>query len=291
MPLLVEDDAETLGMIADLVDDSRVVQTGTGEPGFDLALRSRFDVMVLDRRLPGMDGMAPIRTIRHASISPPVLMPTALGSVADRSPVSMAGSPSPMVHTARPTPAATTRTGTCATRRSSRRSTSKTTARSAPPTPDPSTRSATPNSKPTPSPGPSTRGRLDARNRTPDGCRSHGHTRGAGRGRTHRGLIQRRLVAPFRDVDRAKSLNGHHRFRGVSAQGPRQTDTVCDEPPLSPVRHRGRRPPNGAREQGWIWLSCGYRQSRSTSISLNPVGGVFGLRTPLSMARVFGTSV
>lgn len=83
--LLVEDDAEICGMLAEyLGDDYAVATAGTGEKGLGLALRSRFDVMVIDRRLPGMDGVALIAAIRRAHIRTPVLMLTALGSVRDR---------------------------------------------------------------------------------------------------------------------------------------------------------------------------------------------------------------
>jgi two-component system response regulator QseB len=83
--LLVEDDADIRGMVAEyLGGDYAVTETGTAEQGLELALRSRFAVMVFDRRLPGMDGVALIRAVRRAGIRTPVLMLTALGSVDDR---------------------------------------------------------------------------------------------------------------------------------------------------------------------------------------------------------------
>jgi two-component system OmpR family response regulator len=84
--LLLEDDSETATLVADGLRDRghsvRVVADGR-EAMFAAADRS-FDVVVIDRMLPGMDGMAVLRFMRYAGIDTPVLMITGLARVQDR---------------------------------------------------------------------------------------------------------------------------------------------------------------------------------------------------------------
>ncbi len=54
------------------------------ETGLRRALATRYDVMLVDRRLPGMDGVALVEAVRTAHISTPILLLTALGAVHDR---------------------------------------------------------------------------------------------------------------------------------------------------------------------------------------------------------------
>lgn len=83
--LYVEDDADIAEMTVEVLADAyEVHHARTAEEGLRLALRDRYDAMVIDRRLPGMDGMAFIRAVRTARITTPILMLTALGSVDDR---------------------------------------------------------------------------------------------------------------------------------------------------------------------------------------------------------------
>ena len=55
-----------------------------GAEGFDEALTDAYDVIVLDRMLPSMDGMTILTGLRRQRIDTPVLMLTALGDVPDR---------------------------------------------------------------------------------------------------------------------------------------------------------------------------------------------------------------
>ena len=55
-----------------------------GTTGFDLAGSDTYDLVILDLMLPGMDGIQILTEMREASISTPVLMLTARGSVEDR---------------------------------------------------------------------------------------------------------------------------------------------------------------------------------------------------------------
>jgi two-component system response regulator QseB len=83
--LYVEDDATIAAIAVEVLsEDYDVTHAVTGEQGLELALRHRFDVMVIDRRLPGMSGIDLVRAVRTASIETPVLMLTALGSIDDR---------------------------------------------------------------------------------------------------------------------------------------------------------------------------------------------------------------
>lgn len=83
--LYVEDDAEIAGLVVEVLRDVYEVEWAPdGESGLRAALRGRFDVMVVDRRLPGLDGVELVTAVRRARITTPILMLTALDSVADR---------------------------------------------------------------------------------------------------------------------------------------------------------------------------------------------------------------
>ena len=84
--LLVEDDPDTAGFIANgLREHGHVVDHATnGRDGLFMASGGGHDVMVIDRMLPGMDGLAIVKTIRGAGVTAPVLMLTTLGGINDR---------------------------------------------------------------------------------------------------------------------------------------------------------------------------------------------------------------
>lgn len=54
------------------------------ESGLDLALSGDFDLIILDRLLPGMDGIEICKKVREAKVHTPILMLTAKGQTADR---------------------------------------------------------------------------------------------------------------------------------------------------------------------------------------------------------------
>ncbi|HVT01736.1 MAG TPA: response regulator transcription factor [Patescibacteria group bacterium] len=56
----------------------------TAERGIDLALGEEYDIIVLDRLLPGMEGVEIVKTIRDEQIHTPILLLTAKGQVEDR---------------------------------------------------------------------------------------------------------------------------------------------------------------------------------------------------------------
>ncbi|MEA3412558.1 MAG: response regulator transcription factor [Pseudomonadota bacterium] len=84
--LIVEDDTRTARYIArGLVESGHSeVHTGDGDEGLRLALTNDFHCIVMDRMLPGRDGLAIIRELRQAKRSTPVLILSALGEVDDR---------------------------------------------------------------------------------------------------------------------------------------------------------------------------------------------------------------
>jgi two-component system OmpR family response regulator len=84
--LLVEDDAETHAYVKrGLEQHGHGVDAATsGRDGLFLALGSAYDVMILDRMLPGLDGLAMVKTLRSAGNLTPVLFLTAVSAVGDR---------------------------------------------------------------------------------------------------------------------------------------------------------------------------------------------------------------
>ena len=84
--LIVEDDATTGGYIVrGLREEGNVVDLVTdGQAGLIAATTSAYDVIILDRMLPQVDGLTVLKTMRGAGKTTPVLLLTALGDVEDR---------------------------------------------------------------------------------------------------------------------------------------------------------------------------------------------------------------
>lgn len=84
--LLIEDDAEIAAYLEKgLRQAGHVIDlTASGRDGLFLATTGTYDVMVIDRMLPALDGLTLLRTLRASSIATPVLMLTALGRVEQR---------------------------------------------------------------------------------------------------------------------------------------------------------------------------------------------------------------
>jgi two-component system OmpR family response regulator len=84
--LLIEDDRETANEVtAELVDRGFQVEwAATGIDGLDKARAGNADVMIVDRLLPGLDGLTIIEAVRKDRIRTPVLVLSALGAVDDR---------------------------------------------------------------------------------------------------------------------------------------------------------------------------------------------------------------
>ncbi|WP_297506584.1 response regulator transcription factor [uncultured Caulobacter sp.] len=84
--LLVEDDKEAAAYLRRALSEvgHTLDHAADGRSGLMLAAGEPYDVIVLDRMLPQIDGLAILRTIRSAGVKTPVLLLTALGGIDDR---------------------------------------------------------------------------------------------------------------------------------------------------------------------------------------------------------------
>jgi two-component system OmpR family response regulator len=84
--LIVEDDAETNRFIATGLTEAghQVTSSRDGRDGLFQATSGEFDAIVVDRMLPGLDGLSLVKALRAAGDGTPVLMLTAIGGIADR---------------------------------------------------------------------------------------------------------------------------------------------------------------------------------------------------------------
>src|ERR1700676_3887091 len=84
--LLIEDDRETADEIrAELGHRGFEVDwAANGIEGLDKARSGGAEAMIVDRMLPGMDGLTIIEALRHQGLRTPVLVLSALGAVDDR---------------------------------------------------------------------------------------------------------------------------------------------------------------------------------------------------------------
>lgn len=84
--LLVEDDRELAGMLGELLTDEGYETEAAydGQRGLHLGLTGHYDVLVIDRRLPVLDGLELLRRLRARAVTTRVLVLSALGEVADR---------------------------------------------------------------------------------------------------------------------------------------------------------------------------------------------------------------
>jgi two-component system, OmpR family, response regulator len=84
--LIVEDDERTSGFLAKgLSEAGHVADIITdGRDALSQATHESYDVLVVDRMLPGLDGLSLVRALRASKVSTPVLFLTAVGGVDDR---------------------------------------------------------------------------------------------------------------------------------------------------------------------------------------------------------------
>lgn len=84
--LVIEDDQQAASYLAKgLKEAGNVVDVANdGKEGLYLAGAEHYDVMVVDRMLPGRDGLSLVQVLRAAGNDTPVLFLSALGSVDDR---------------------------------------------------------------------------------------------------------------------------------------------------------------------------------------------------------------
>ncbi|MDB5479277.1 MAG: hypothetical protein JWO83_330 [Caulobacteraceae bacterium] len=84
--LIVEDDLEaSRAMATGLSEKGHQCETAPdGEAGLRAARDGRFDVLVVDRMMPRMDGVTMVETLRSEGVQTPVLFLSALGEIHDR---------------------------------------------------------------------------------------------------------------------------------------------------------------------------------------------------------------
>lgn len=84
--LVVEDDRETGSYLRKALSEAghTVDVAESGREGLFLAAGEAYDVIVLDRMLPQIEGMTVLRTLRASGVRTPVLLLTALGGIDDR---------------------------------------------------------------------------------------------------------------------------------------------------------------------------------------------------------------
>ncbi len=84
--LLVEDDQETRDYVArGLREEGHAVEVAVnGLDGLHQASEVAFDLLIVDRMIPALDGISMVKSLRAAGMTAPVLFLTALGAVADR---------------------------------------------------------------------------------------------------------------------------------------------------------------------------------------------------------------
>ncbi|AZS35747.1 Transcriptional regulatory protein TcrA [Microbacterium lemovicicum] len=83
--LLVEDDPQLGPIMARVLDEVyEVTLIDDGREGLNAAQNDPFDVMVVDRRLPSMDGISIVESLRASGEATPMLILTALGTVQDK---------------------------------------------------------------------------------------------------------------------------------------------------------------------------------------------------------------
>jgi two-component system response regulator QseB len=83
--LLLEDDPKLGPLMRQVLDEVYAVTlVADGGEGVSVALDGDFEVMIVDRRLPGLDGLGVIEALRRQRVTTPMLILTALGTIQDK---------------------------------------------------------------------------------------------------------------------------------------------------------------------------------------------------------------
>jgi len=84
--LIIEDDRDAADyLVKALREVGHIADQATdGEEGLAVALEGQYDVLIVDRMLPKLDGLSVIAALRGKSVETPVLILSALGQVDDR---------------------------------------------------------------------------------------------------------------------------------------------------------------------------------------------------------------
>jgi len=84
--LLLEDDDLTRSLLDDALTAAghEVDGCAAGEEAVAMAKRTAYAVLVLDRMVPGIDGLSALKVLREAGVQTPALLLTAMNGIADR---------------------------------------------------------------------------------------------------------------------------------------------------------------------------------------------------------------
>ena len=84
--LLIEDDTETAAFVGEgMREDAHTLEVASdGRSGLVLAASGAWDVIMVDRMLPGLDGLSIVRMLRGSAVQTPILFLTTLDGIDDR---------------------------------------------------------------------------------------------------------------------------------------------------------------------------------------------------------------
>jgi two-component system OmpR family response regulator len=84
--LLIEDDEETAAYVLNGLGEAGHLGEHCldGRDGLVMATTEDYDVLIVDRMLPGLDGLGLVKTLRSAGVTTPVLFLTAISGIDDR---------------------------------------------------------------------------------------------------------------------------------------------------------------------------------------------------------------
>jgi two-component system, OmpR family, response regulator len=84
--LIIEDDKETGRLVSQTLRSHghHVTLTADGRDGLKQAMVGAFDVLIIDRMLPGIDGLNIVQTLRGADVRSGIIFLTAVGGIEDR---------------------------------------------------------------------------------------------------------------------------------------------------------------------------------------------------------------
>ncbi len=84
--LVVEDDADTADYISKGLREAgfTVEHVADGRDGLYLASSSAFDAVIMDRMMPGMDGLSVVKALRAGGVETPILILSALAQLDER---------------------------------------------------------------------------------------------------------------------------------------------------------------------------------------------------------------
>ena len=84
--LVVEDDADTAEYVNKGLRETgfTVEHVSDGRDGLYLASSSAFDALIMDRMVPGMDGLSVVKALRAGGVETPILILSALGQLDER---------------------------------------------------------------------------------------------------------------------------------------------------------------------------------------------------------------